>query len=184
MRNHGHLFLLVVSATLLSSCQTTETPLVGEAAQGHWVPTSQLVRPAGNTVEFAGRPVDIIAHPDGQFIYAKDHRGIVVLDRQMKTVRQELSFSGGGGSMHGIALNSDGTKLWATDSQSSLHEATIDEKGSLSWARKISLPGPKGNDASHSTGIAISKDEKTAYVCQSRNNSLAIVDLLARIRRV
>ena len=174
------LFILISFISLplfLSSCRTPETPLVGESTRGHWVPTSQLIRPAGNTVEFAGRPVDIVTHPNGQFIYVKDHRGIVVLDRKMKSVRQELSFSGGGGSMHGIAMDSDGTRLWATDAQSTLHEASIDDKGSISWTRKISLPGPGGNDASHSTGIAISKDNKTAYVCQSRNNTLAIVDL-------
>ncbi|NRA75019.1 MAG: YncE family protein, partial [Planctomycetes bacterium] len=179
MSIQSHLLLSwsIVIATCLSGCGAAKPALVGASRDGHFVPTSQLIRPAGNTVEFAGRPVDIVAHPGGQFIYVKDHRGIVVLDREMKSVRQQLGFSGGGGSMHGLAINSDGTRLWATDAQSSMHEATIDAKGSVSWTRKISLPGPNGNGASHSTGIAISADEKTAYVCQSRNNTLAIVDL-------
>jgi YVTN family beta-propeller protein len=121
----------------------------------------------------------MVAHPTGEWIFVKDHRGIVVLDREMKAVRQQLSFSGGGGSMHGIAINAAGTRLWATDVESTLHEAAIAGDGTISWTRKISLPGPGGAGASHSTGIALSGDGKRAYVCQSRNNTLAIVDLEA-----
>ena len=175
--------LLLKSALVIliasPGCRTPEPALVGESTRGHWVPTRQLVRPAGKTLEFAGRPVDMVAHPTGEWIFVKDHRGIVVLDREMKAVRQQLSFSGGGGSMHGIAINAAGTRLWATDVESTLHEAAIAGDGTISWTRKISLPGPGGAGASHSTGIALSGDGKRAYVCQSRNNTLAIVDLEA-----
>ena len=121
--------------------------------------------------------MDLVAHPSGDFIYVKDHRGIVVLPRSMKAPLQELRFPDGGGSMHGIAIDGSGTRLWATNAQSNLHEATIASDGTLSWSRVIALPGPDGKGNSHSTGIAISNDGNTAYVCQSRNNSLAVVDL-------
>ncbi len=160
-----------------SGCQTTDPPMVGPGNDGHWVPTRQLIRPAGQTVQFSGRPVDLVVHPTGDFIYIKDHRGIVVLDRAMKVPLQELRFPDGGGSMHGIAIDGNGTRLWATNAQSNLHEAAIAENGTISWTRSIPLPGPDGKGDSHSTGIAITRDEKTAFVCQSRNNSLAVIDL-------
>ena len=47
----------------------------------------------------------------------------------------------------------------------------------LAWGRKIALPGPGGKGDSHPGGLALSADEKRAYVCLSRNNSLGIVDL-------
>ncbi|HIC24062.1 MAG TPA: phosphoesterase, partial [Planctomycetes bacterium] len=147
--------LLLKSALVIliasPGCRTPEPALVGESTQGHWVPTRQLVRPAGKTLDFAGRPVDMVAHPTGEWIFIKDHRGIVVLDREMKAVRQQLSFSGGGGSMHGIAINTEGTRLWATDAQTTLHEASISADGTVSWTRKISVAGPGGSGASHST---------------------------------
>ena len=46
---------------------------------GHIVPTTQLIRPAGETIELAGRPVDIALAPDGQTLYVKDNRGLVVV---------------------------------------------------------------------------------------------------------
>ncbi|MDE0960106.1 MAG: bifunctional YncE family protein/alkaline phosphatase family protein, partial [Planctomycetota bacterium] len=173
----ANLLWISLLVSLLSSCKTTDHPVVGPADDGHWIPTRQLIRPAGQTVQFSGRPVDLIAHPTGDFIYIKDHRGIVVLDRSMKTPLQELRFPSGGGSMHGIAIDHSGTRLWATNAESSLHEASIAANGTISWSRSIALPGPEGQGHSHSTGIAISSDEKTAFVCQSRNNTLAIVDL-------
>jgi len=171
------LALLPLLLIFPASCKTTDPPLVGPGTDGHWVPTRQLIRPAGQTVQFSGRPVDLVAHPSGDFIYVKDHRGIVVLPRSMKAPLQELRFPDGGGSMHGIAIDGSGTRLWATNAQSNLHEATIASDGTLSWSRVIALPGPDGKGNSHSTGIAISNDGNTAYVCQSRNNSLAVVDL-------
>jgi len=166
-----------ISGLVIIGCEVSPPAEVGSSPVGNWVPTRQLIRPAGVTVECAGRPVDLVASPDGQFIFVKDHRGVVVLDQTMETVLQEASLPGSGGSMHGIAISSDGTQLWVTDAQSGLHQFSVDSRGSVTWQRKISLPGPGGSGHSHSTGIALSADEETAYVCQSRNNSLALIDL-------
>ena len=167
------LFLL-----LISSCQAPPPALVGPAEDGHWVPTRQLIRPAGEVIEIDGRPVDMVISRDGSSIYVKDHRGIVVLDGEMNSIRQELRFPDGGGSMHGMAIDSSGTRLWATNAQSNMHEASIAKDGSIAWTRKVALPGPGGEGHSHSTGIAVKADGSIAYVCQSRNNSLAVVDLI------
>jgi YVTN family beta-propeller protein len=141
------------------------------------VPTRQLIRPAGRSVEFNGRPVDLALSPDGASVYVKDNRGLVVLDTATWTVRQELAFPTGGGSMHGIAISRDGNRLYLTTAQNALHEATRRTDGSWEWSRAISLPGPGGEGNSHGCGVALSAEDGTAYVCLSRNNALGVVDL-------
>jgi YVTN family beta-propeller protein len=153
---------------------------VGPMADGTTlVPTGQTIRPAGEAVQVGGRPVDLALSPDGKTLYAKDDRGLVVVDTVAWKLRQELKFQAGGGSMHGLAVSRDGSRVYATTAQNLLAEAVVSSDGTLSWARKIALPGPNGEADSHGCGIALSPDGKRAYVCLSRNNSLGIVDLAA-----
>jgi YVTN family beta-propeller protein len=145
---------------------------------GVLVPTGQIVRPAGESLAYPGRPVDLVLSPDGSRLYAKDNTGVLVVDAVNWKVLQRLAFGDKiGGSLHGIALRRDGKRLYASTAQDRLFEADVDRDGRLEWARKILLSGPGGKGPSHATGIALSKDGKRAYVCLSRNNSLAIVDL-------
>src|SRR5690349_20169847 len=46
---------------------------VGPAAGGggYVVSTKQFIRPAGKSVEFRGRPVDLVLSPDGKTVYVK-----------------------------------------------------------------------------------------------------------------
>jgi YVTN family beta-propeller protein len=143
------------------------------------LPTGQTIRPAGDLVTFNGRPVDLVVSPDGKTVFVKDNRGIVVLDAGDWTVRQELGFPRGGGSMHGIALSPDGTCLYATNSDNLLCEADVDAAGRLVWKRQIPIPGPGGKGASYPCGVALSPNGSTACVSLSCNNSLGIVDLKA-----
>lgn len=152
---------------------------VGPGAPGqHIVPTRQALRPAGKSVEFGGRPVDLVLSPDAKTLYVKDNRGLVVIDTATWKIRQELKFKSGGGSMHGITVNRDGSRVYATTAQNILWEGQVSqEDGKVSWSRQIALPGPRARGDSHACGIVLSPSEKTAYVCLSRNNSLGIVDL-------
>ena len=144
----------------------------------HIVPTRQVIRPAGQSVEFGGRPVDLAFSPDGKTLYVKDNRGLVVIETKTWKIRQELLFEGGGGSMHGIAVNCDGSRVYVTTAQYILYEGQVSPtNGNVSWSRRITLPGPAGKGNSHACGIELSCDEKIAYVCLSRNNSLGVVDL-------
>jgi DNA-binding beta-propeller fold protein YncE len=154
-------------------------PRIGQAdaSGGVVVSTRHLIRPAGRSVEFGGRPVDLVASADGSRVYVKDNRGVVVLDADSWEVFQELPFPEGGGSMHGIVLSADGRRLYATTAQDHLHEASIADDGRLAWTRAIRLPGPGGEGPSHSCGIALVDDGKTAYVAMSRNNAIGEVDL-------
>jgi len=144
----------------------------------HLVATHQVIRPAGKSVEFGGRPVDMVLSPDGKTLYVKDNRGLVVIETHNWKIRQELKFERGGGSMHGITVNRDGSRVYATTAQNILFEGKISPTdGRVSWSRRIILTGPGGNGNSHACGLAISSNGKTAYVCLSRNNSLGVVDI-------
>ncbi len=172
-----HLCATAITLILWATLPALAQPVVGPVDGGHIVPTLQTVRPAGETVAFGGRPVDLALAPDGAAVYAKDNRGLVVIDPETWTVRQELPFDGAGGSMHGLAVSADGRRIFATTAGDRLWIAERQDDGRLVWSRFITLPGPGGEGASHACGVALSPDEKTAYVCLSRNNALGVVDL-------
>ena len=154
---------------------------VGPTEDGGWImPTGQKVRSAGQTIAFPGRPINLALSKDGSVLYIKDNKKIRVIGTEDFKIRQALPFPmKEGASMHGLALSHDGKRLYATTAQTHLHEAAIDDQGTLKWKRAIELPGPKKKENSHSLGIALTKDGKIAYVCLSRNNKLGIVDLVA-----
>src|ERR1043166_2817131 len=170
-------FLFFV-AGLLIGCPAGAADRVGPFASGrHLTATHQWIRPAGQSVEFGGRPVDLAASPDGHTLYVKDNRGLVVIDAATWRIRQEFKFNGGGGSVHGIAVTRDGSRIYATTPQDILWEIATTASGTLEEGRKLVLPGPGGKGDPVLAGLALSADEKTAYVCLSRNNSLGILDL-------
>lgn len=166
---------------LFVGCKTetvNQTETVGPLPAGsHLTATLQLIRPAGQSVEFGGRPVDLVLSPDGRTLYVKDNRGLVVIDTANWQVRQELKFSAGGSGVHGMVITRDGSRIYATSAQNSLWEAKAGADGKLELGQKLTLPGPGGEGNSAPGGLALSMDEKTAYVCLSRNNSLGIVNL-------
>lgn len=172
------LTLLLPGLCLLMGCQSETVQHVGPLSSGsHLTSTHQLIRPAGQSVEFGGRPVDLVMSPDGRSLYVKDNRGLVVIDPASWQMRQELKFSAGGSSVHGLVATRDGTRLFATTAQDILWEIKTTPGGKVEPGRKLSLPGPDGKGNSAPGGLTLSVDEKTVYVCLSRNNSLGILDL-------
>ena len=170
-------FVLITMVSLLVGCRTHEgLEQVGVEGNGQLMPTYQALHPAGESVEFNGRPVDLALSRDSKSVYVKDNRGLIVIDVKSWTIRQELKFPSGGGSPHGIEVALNGS-VWATTSGNLLCEALPGAEGLLSWKRQIALPGPGGSGSSFPGGFALARDGKRAYVALSRNNSLAIVDL-------
>lgn len=188
MRSLHAVVVLMLLVTMTASQEPTPRRIeVGPQGAGrHVITTGQLIAPAGETLPFGGRPVDIANTPDGQTLLAKDNRGLVVVHVPTWTLTQELAFDKDfGGSMHGIVVSRDGKRAWLTTAQNRLYEAERGDDDRWAWKRWIVLHGPKivlpgyknETDDSHSCGITLAGDEKTAFVCLSRNNSLAEVDL-------
>lgn len=148
---------------------------------GHAIATWQLLHPAGDSVQFNFRPLNMILSHDGGTLYVKTDKALVLIDTEKWVVKQETSIRESRGSAHGIALTRDGTKLYTTSPYNYLLEVTFGPDGLANWNRNIYIPGPsyQRDTPANVCGIALSKDEKTAYVCLSRNNTLGIVDLEA-----
>jgi len=73
--------LLMVLVGLLVWFPSYVPQQVGPRPEGsHLVATGQLLHPAGESLQFGGRPVDMVLSPDGRTLYVKDNRGIVVVD--------------------------------------------------------------------------------------------------------
>ncbi len=171
---------LVLCATLvgLAGCQTQSLEHVGPLAPGgHLTPTYQWLHPAGQSVQFGGRPVDVVLAPDGRTLWVKDHRGLVAIDVATWQIRQELKLKEGGSSVHGLVVTRDNSHLYISSAQNALWEAIIGADGKAAWGRKITLAGPGGRGNSHAAGVALLPDEASICVCLSRNNSLGVVEL-------
>jgi YVTN family beta-propeller protein len=164
--------LVAVSSALGADVQ------VGPLADGGYVvSTKQLIRPAGESLEFSGRPVDLLLSPDHKTLYVKTNNSLIVVNTLQWTIRQKLALGKGNeGSYHGLAIKGDGSMLYVTGSRTVILEVAVAPDGRASVGREFNIAA---SDKGKSTpcGIALSQDEKTAYVCLSRNNTLGILDL-------
>ena len=157
-------------------CLGQDQPVGTTKNGGQMIATHQILHPVGDSLEYGGRPIDLALSPNGKWLYAKDNQGIVVIDLTTWKIHQQLPFTESGGSLHGITVRADGARLYATNAASSLFEGEIAADGKVRWVQKIVIPGFDGK-ASYPCGVALNAQGDTAYVCLSRNNTLAIVDL-------
>jgi len=184
--------VLIICVIITAGC-AHQFPRVGPIDDVVVVPTGQIIRPAGESIEFAGRPVDLTLSSDGSLLFVKHHKALAIIDTVTWSTIQELPYpEGTGASMHGIAVNKRGDRVYATTANFLVLEAfrvenvesldlkadAVDVKdGDFIWNRLIPVEPVKGRDNAAPTGIAISPDERHLYVSVSLNNSLAIIDL-------
>ena len=158
-----------------------EKAVVGPMGDGTYVvPTTQTIRPAGQTVEFPGRPVDLAVRPDGSLLAVKNRNDVTFFDPATCTIVQVLPLPDDGNSFCGI-LWTDNDTVWTTASSNTLHMARVGANGSFAWEAPIALPGPGGpKDNSVPGGMAFDIAANRLFVALSRNNTLGVVDLATR----
>lgn len=134
----------------------------------------ELLTPAGQTVSFNGRPVDLCMSVDGKTVFVKDNASIRRFDADslQETGRQA---SKEGSSLTGIALSPDGKLVWSGNSASELNafDFSIESK-------PIPLPAiamPRSKRAAYPCGVELIQNGAKALVCLSMKNSLIQVDL-------
>ena len=171
------LTVAIVVSLFVPLTSAQEVGQVGLKTNGAYlVPTMQLIQPAGDTLTFSGRAIDLALSPDGKSVFVKYDQGVLVIDPETWKIREQIGV-GEGSSIHGIAVRRDGTRVYVTGNNNTLWDGDVSSAGSLTFTRKATLLGPGGRGFSNPCGIALSPDEKTAFVCLSLKNSLALVDL-------
>ena len=170
------LFALLVSGLAGSSFQ--EVPGLREDGS-QMVPTGEMLKPYGRTLEVSGRPVDAALSSDGRLLFVKDMGVVRVIDAFSWKQQQELE-SKGGASIYGIAVSKNGERVLSTSAADSLHVYQRNGSGAYKLGFDVKVPGPKGKGNSFPCGVALSANEKIAYVALSRNNTLGIVDLVSK----
>lgn len=134
------------------------------------LPTSRMISPAGESVAFHWRPVDLELH--GKYLFAKDRSALQVIDAEKFNLLQTID-SPGGASMYGLAVGASGN-VYFTNSENGLHvyRPTDDAEKPYAMDRTIELPAD-----CYPCGVFVSRNETEAVVCLSKLNSIAIVDL-------
>lgn len=171
--------------------------LVGKQKnESHIVQTSQIIAPAGTTIAFPGRPVDIALNPDETILAAKNLKDIVFFDVARKTIKQTLNLPGGGNTFTGISFSDNGQKVWITDTRGFLRSAKLQENGNFAWSDEILLPtkilsdgkfdwdnevldksSRATNGREYPGGFTIDEKRGFMYVTLNRSNSLGIINL-------
>jgi YVTN family beta-propeller protein len=136
------------------------------------VPTKQILRAAGSSVQSAGRPVDLCLSPDGKTLYIKNINNLVVVDTATWTSLQTVNYPASGASMHGIAVSKDGNHIFLTGAANELYDFAVAPDRTVGFSRTIPLPA--GADP---CGVALTADGSRAYVCLSILNALAVVSI-------
>jgi DNA-binding beta-propeller fold protein YncE len=158
--------------------QEFDSKKVGPQSDGSiLVPTNQLLRPAGFQILLPGRPVDILLSADGQFLLVKNRKSLDLLRIQDRVILQTLPFGRSGASFTGLAISTDGRKVFVTEARDRIHVAKLDENNIMHWQKPIVLPQPAIGDFPVPGGLILNKNEDKIYVTLSRNNSLAVVNL-------
>jgi YVTN family beta-propeller protein len=158
--------------------------VVGPRGDGTYVvPTTQLVNPAGQSIEFPGRPVDLALSPDGTRLAVKNREDILFVDPATHAVAQTLSFPRKtGATFVGLAWSRDGKRLYTTETQSNLRMAVLGDDGRFTWTDVIPLPGlPNEKEPNAAAGgLVLDEDANIAYVALSRTNALGVVNLASK----
>lgn len=139
------------------------------------VSTSQIIDPAGTTITFPGRPVDMALSPDETILAVKNMSNIVFFNVSSQAILQTLELPKGGNTFKGIGWSSD-EKVWITDDKGFLRSAKQNENGLFAWSDAILLPS-MDKVGSYPGGFAMDEKKGVIYVTLNRNNSVGVVNI-------
>ncbi len=169
------LTIALLLAAASAPAQDDTVPLGPQPDGSILVPTHQVLRPAGFQIEFYGRPTNVALHPRGELVAVKSFHQVVLIELEQQIIRHTVDLRGGA-TWTGLIWNAAGDLLYVTNTENQLVRYALDGT-TLVFKDAYSLRGPEGEGRSAPAGIALSSDESTAYVCLSRNNSVAVVNL-------
>lgn len=138
------------------------------------VPSNQLLDPAGERLEFAGRPVDMALSPSGDVLAVLLPQGIQVLTPDGQLLR---TISTGTTSLPGLAFTPDGEWLVASTLAFSLGSVAIGDVKGIHGREYMRAPAN-----SVPAGLVFDGKGDNLYVALSRRNTVGRLDM--RLGRV
>ena len=134
------------------------------------LPSGEVIRPAGETISYYGRPIDIASFPAKSLLFVKDRSSLLVIDAVKFEIRQSIELKGGA-SINGITVLKDGTVL-VSNAQNQLQSFQANSDGLYELKRKVEFAS-----SSYPCGVCVNRAETRAFVALSKRNSVAVVDL-------
>ena len=148
------------------------TPQTQDPVSNRLLPTGRRLSPAGESITFHGRPIDLAMSKDQKTLLAKDRGHLRVIDANTFKLIQSVA-SPGGASLYGLVVGPN-DEVYFTNSKNLLHVFQREKDGRYKLERSIEL----GKD-SFPCGLTLSDDASFAYVCLSKKNSVGVIDLKA-----
>jgi YVTN family beta-propeller protein len=150
----------------------------GKQATGvYLVPTSQILRPAGEPTLITGRPVDVALNESQTIAALLNGRNVVVVDAASGAVTGTVAAKTT--SYAGIAFRPGTNEVWASEATrnaaDSMLVVTVSPAGIPEKPERLQFP-----DHAVPAGIAFSGDGTKAYIAFHQKNTLAVVDAAAR----
>lgn len=134
------------------------------------LPTGRRISPVGDLATFSGRPVDIETSQDGKYVFIKDKSSLRVVDAVTFEMLDSATIKGGA-SLYGLATGADG-RVYYSDTKNLVHVYRLNDQLKLESLEPITL-----GTGSFPCGLAISNGGQQLFVCLSKKNSLAVVQL-------
>lgn len=139
------------------------------------VSTGQTIKAIDHTIPLIGRPLDMVIAPANHRAYVRTTDGISTVDLVTQKVVQELPVRGGSG-LCGIALSPDGSLIATSTAGSNVCFYKV-TPGGVEDAGVVTLPSARPGGAAYPSGCVFSPDGTRLYVCQNRDNSVALIDV-------
>lgn len=140
------------------------------------LPTGQVIDPAGVVLDLPGRPNDLCYVAERELVFVKSHKALQVISTADWKLVQSIAIPGGA-SLTGIVSDQRGN-VYLSNAGNLVHVfAPSMEEGSREYRLDHSLELPSN---SFPCGLALSADETQLYVCLSKKNEVAVVDLAAK----
>ena len=179
-RIRSSILIILAAFAAIAGCSEKKLTIrtVGPQPDGSFlVPSNQILRPAGFQISLPGRPVDLALTPDGKFLLVKNKGDLDLVRLSDSAVIQTLPFPISGASFTGICLSPDGHKVYVTDAKDRICIAELADE-TIKWIDPIILPVPEAGGSPVPGGLDINEKGDKLLITMSRDNSLAVVNLI------
>lgn len=156
-----------------SNWKTPNVRTVGfRADESVMLPTEQALRPAGRSITFPGRPIDMALSPDGQWLVVTT-TGDVVLIHTEQGLRDVMTLPNvpaeRGNSLHGILFSADGRTVFVAGHRGQIETLRITGQG------KLELDEVRRPWQSALCGMTSSLEGEFVYAAASPSNRLLVL---------